>query len=395
MGQTGSMGDEVFGTRDEIRLPFEPGDRFVQVHANGAILVVADDYQWNLATTGQAVAVALESIEQGTRILVGHEVLDDRTVAVLEAVRSTGAAVVDFGTVIPPMTWPDGTTPLMTATTLDRADLIEDLLARGIPVGTTDDSGATALHHAAYAGNGLGCELLVAAGLDPSTPDGEGRSAADLARIGGHHQLAAALGPARADAGAPADRTPPAGDDVHFGWRGPAKLVALWVGLTGIPVVFAAVALDRADVWSIGLVGFAVAVLWSQGHLLRAAGPVRLRDGTVELLTVTGIAGLPLDDVRGAVLAPARGVNGAPTLLALCQDRLGRPSTARRLHALAPGLIPQDEAERLAALAPRHVVVVVGRGRSADRVLAAVVPELRARHVRGNTWWDELARQLP
>lgn len=389
------MEPEGAGTRDEIRLPFGPGDRFIQVHENGAILVVAEDYQWNLASTGQAVAVALESIENGTRILLGHEVLDDRTTAVLESVRRTGATIVDFGTVIPPMTWPDGTTPLMTAVTLGRTDLIEDLLARGIPAGTTDDSGATALHHAAHAGNERGCELLVAAGLDPSTPDGVGRSAADLARIGGHHELAASLPPARVDAGVAAAPTAPVGDDVHFGWRGPAKLAALWVGLLGIPIAFVAVALDRADVWSIGLVGVAVGVLWSQGHLLRAAGPVRLCDGTFDLLTITGIARLPLDGVRGAVLAPARGVNGAPTLLALGQDRLGRPSTARRLHALAPGLIPLDEAERMATLAPRHLVVVLGRGRSADWVLEALVPPLRARHVPGNTWWDELARQLP
>lgn len=389
------MEPEGAGTRDEIRLPFEPGDRFIQVHENGAILVVAEDYQWNLASIGQAVAVALEAIENGTRILLGHEVLDDRTTAVLESVRRTGATIVDFGTVIPPMTWPAGTTPLMTAATLGRADLIEDLLARGIPAGTTDDSGATALHHAAYAGNQLGCELLVAAGLDPAAPDGEGRSAADLARIGGHHQLAATLGPGRPDAGVPSAPAPQAAHDVDFGWRGPAKLASLWVGLIGLPVLFMAVALDRADVWSIGLVGVASGVLWSQGHLLRAAGAVRLRDGTLHLLRITGIAHLPLDEVRGAVLAPARGVNGAPTLLALCQERLGRTSTARRLHALAPGLIPQDEAERMTALAPRHLVVVLGRGRSADRVLEAVLPALRQRHVPGNTWWDELSRQLP
>jgi hypothetical protein len=386
------MEPEGAGTHDEIRLPFEPGDRFIQVHANGAILVVADDYQWNLASVGQAVAVALEAVEQGTRILLGHEVLDDRTTAVLEHLRRTGATVVDFGTVIPPMTWPNGTTPLMTAASTARNDLIEDLLARGVPADDTDDTGATALHHAAYAGNAPGCELLVAAGLDPAAPDAEGRSAADLAVAGGHVALALTLAPAPDEA-----QARPAGagsDDVRFGWRGSAKLVALWIGLVGIPVVFGAVALERADLWSIALVGFAAGVVWSQGHMLRAAGPLRLRDETLHLVTLTGVRRLPLADVRSVVLVPARGVNGAPTLLALGQDRLGRPSSARRLHALAPGLVPLEEAERLAACAPRQVVVVVGRGRAGDRVLDALAPALRRHAVPGNAWWDALLRQV-
>lgn len=33
------------------------------------------------------------------RVLLGHEVLDDRSVAVLEAVRAPGAEIVEFGTV--------------------------------------------------------------------------------------------------------------------------------------------------------------------------------------------------------------------------------------------------------------------------------------------------------
>lgn len=187
------MADDAGDRTDEIRLPFEPGDRFIQVHENGAILVVADDYQWNLATIGQAVAVALEAIEHGTRVLLGHEVLDDRTIAVLESVRRTGVEIVDFGTVIPPMTWPDGTTPLMTAVSLGRHDLIEDLLARGAPVDATDVAGGTALHHAAHAGDEVACDLLLAAGADPTARDGLGRSPADHAVAAGHVALALRL----------------------------------------------------------------------------------------------------------------------------------------------------------------------------------------------------------
>jgi membrane protein implicated in regulation of membrane protease activity len=383
------MEQEGAAVRDEIRLPFEPGDRFIQVHANGVILVVADDYQWNLASLGQAVAVALEAKERGTRILLGHEVLDERSTAALESVRRIGATVVDFGTVIPPMTWPSGTTPLMTAVTVERNDLVEDLLARGVPAGTTDDSGATALHHAAHAGNAAGCELLIGAGVDPATPDRQGRTAADLARLGGHHQLAVTLDPAGAGR---LVHVAAEGADADFGWWGPAKLIALWVGVICIPVVFVPIALEWASVWSVAPIGFTAAVLWTQGHLFRAGGPRRLRDSTLELIGITGTVRLPLDDLRGVILIPARAVNGSPVKLVLCQDRLGRSSTAKRIHALSPGRVPLEEAERFAALAERHLVVVLGRGRLTERILKALAPDLDRPDVVANAYWQELAR---
>lgn len=213
------------GAPEDVRLPFETGDRFMQVHADGAILVVADDYQWNLASIGQAVAVALEAVGNGTRILVDHGILDDRTTAVLESVRRTGASVVDFGTVIPPMTWPHGTTPLMTAAAQARNDLIEDLLARGFPADATDDSGATALHHAAHSGNEAGAVLLLAAGLDPSATDHEGRTPGQLARAAGHVELAALLEPDAPGGGTRPRSTTSTSDD--YGWRGPAKLAVM------------------------------------------------------------------------------------------------------------------------------------------------------------------------
>lgn len=376
----------------EIRLPFEPGDRFIQVHANGAILVVADDYQWNLASLGQAVAVALEAVEHGTRVLLGHEVLDDRTTAVLESVRRTGATVVDFGTVIPPMTWPQGTTPLMTAAAQGRNDLIEDLLARGLPADATDDTGATALHHAAHAGNQAGATLLVAAGLDPGQVDGEGRTPARLARLAGHATLAEQLRP-DGDDGTAAEPAASARDE--YGWRGSARLVLLWVGVVGVVVLFTATAVSRADLWSAPLLGVVGLVVWTQRHLLRAGGPLRLRGGVLELVTLTGVRRLPVGEVRGVAFVPPRGVNGAPGLLALCQDRLGPTTTPARLRALGPRDVTPDDAERLAGVAGRHVVVVLGRGRHTDRVLASLVPALRGASPTGNHWWSELARTLP
>lgn len=371
------MGDEGFGTRDEIRLPFEPGDRFVQVHANGAILVVADDYQWNLATLGQAVGVGVEAVERGTRVLVGHEVLDDRTVAVLEAVRATGAEVVDFGTVIPPMTWPDGTTPLMTAAALGRHDLVADLIDRGVPADQLDDAGATALHHAAYAGHGAAVDVLVAAGVDPAQVDLRGRTPADLARLGGH--------------GAVADRLDGPRPDVRFGAGAWVKWAYLLLGV-GMLVVFALVwGLGAGMPWSLLVLAMTVAVLWVFRYLPASGAPLALRDGsTLTALTIRGIVRLPLAEVRGVIAVPAHGVHGAPWQLVLCQDRAGRRSTPSGLRRVQPMFISEDDAERFAGVADRHLVLVLGRGASTDRVLTALRGPLSRPDVAVNDVWRQL-----
>jgi len=372
------MGDEAFGTRDEIRLPFEPGDRFIQVHANGAILVVADDYQWNLTTAGQAVAVALESVEQGTRILVGHEVLDDRTVDVLEAVRSTGAEIVEFGTVVPPMTWPDGTTPLMTAATLGRADLVADLIDRGVSIQETDDTGATALHHAAHAGDATAVDLLVAAGADRALVDGRGRTAADLARIGGHSSLAGRIAVDRGD--------------VRFGgaW---ARWAYQVFGVVGI-VVVVAISLPSLELpWSVLAVAMAVGTAWVFRHLLSAGAPLELRsDGVLRVLTWHGVVRVPLDAVRGVIAIPAHGVQGAAWRVVLCQDLVGMRSTPGRLRGIEHRFIGEDDAERFAAIAERHLVLVLGRARGVDRVLAALRGPLSRPDAVGNEVWHLLER---
>lgn len=376
------MGEEPFGTRDEVRLPFEPGDRFIQVHANGAILVVADDYQWNLATAGQAVAVALEAIEQGTRILVGHEVLDDRTVAVLEAVRSTGAEIVEFGTVIPPMTWPDGTTPLMTAATLGRADLVADLIDRGVSIQETDDTGATALHHAAHAGDEAAVDLLIAAGADPATVDGRGRTPADLARMGGHPTLAQRIDPPRGD--------------IRFGVGAWARWAYQIVGVVGIVVMVALGAPSFGLPWSVLAVAMAVGTVWVFRHLLTAGGPLELRrDGVLRVLTWHGVVRVPLDAVRGVIAIPAYGVNGAAWRVVLCQDVVGMRSTPGRLRSIESRFVSEDDAERFAAIAERHLVLVLGRGRSVDRVLMALRGPLSRPDVLGNEVWNLLERHLP
>jgi hypothetical protein len=376
------MGEEPFGTRDEIRLPFQPGDRFIQVHANGAILVVADDYQWNLATAGQAVAVALEAIEHGTRILLGHETLDERTVAVLESVRRTGAEVVEFGTVIPPMTWPSGTTPVMTAATLGRVDLVADLIERGTPVGGTDDVGATALHHAAHAGHDAVVDVLLAHEADTTLADANGRTPADLARLAGHRSLAERIDVPR--------------EDIRFGAGALFKWAYLLLGAGLLVVLGLLWAPGLGMPWSLLTLAMVGATIWVFRYLPASAAPLRLSaDDVLDVLTWRGRVRLPLAEVRGVIAVPAHGVHGAPWQVVLCQDLVGRRSTARSLRRVQPTYIGEADAERFASVAGRHVIVVLGRGASTHRVLAALRRPLARPDVVGNEVWQLLEHHSP
>lgn len=235
---------------DEIRLPFEAGDIFVRAHANGAILVVQDDYRWRLATLADAVASAAAVAERGGRVLLGHEELDVRSREVLDAVRASGATIVEFGTVIPPMTWPQGTTPLMTAATDHLHDLLDDLLLRGVPADGTDDVGATVLHHAAHAGNQHAVDALLSAGLHPEATDQHGRTPAVLARLGGHDAVAHRLA-----ASAHADQPAAPQGDVEF--RGAAGRFAYEAFAVGFTSVFAVLyAAQLANRWSLLVLAF-------------------------------------------------------------------------------------------------------------------------------------------
>ena len=69
------------------------------------------------------------------------------------------------------------------------------LLGAGAPVYAANANGATPLHAAAAAGCARGVALLLEAGADRGATDGDGRTAAQLARSRGHTQLALAIEP--------------------------------------------------------------------------------------------------------------------------------------------------------------------------------------------------------
>ena len=300
----------------------------------------------------------------------------------LESVRGTGAEIVEFGTVIPPMTWPDGTTPLMTAATLGRADLVADLVDRGASIAETDDAGATALHHAAHAGDDDAVDLLLAAGADPAQVDAQGRTAAVLARMGGHARLAERIEPPR--------------QDIRFGIGAGVRWAYQLVGVVGIVVVVAIAAPSLGLPWSVLAVAMAVGTVWFFRHLLTAGAPLALRrDGELRVLTWHGVVRVPLDAVRGVTAIPAHGVNGAAWRVVLCQDLVGMRSTPGRLRDIEIRYVSEDDAERLAAIAERHLVLVLGRGRRVDRVLAALRGPLSRPDVVGNEVWQLLERHSP
>ena len=91
-------------------------------------------------------------------------------------------------------TLPGGETVLMTAARTGRVDAIDALLEHGASVNAREGArGQTALMWAAAAGQVGVVRLLIEAGADVRAADDEGVSAVDLARTNGHSEVAAAL----------------------------------------------------------------------------------------------------------------------------------------------------------------------------------------------------------
>lgn len=90
-----------------------------------------------------------------------------------------------------------GQTLLMKAAYQGKADLIEDLIRRGVPLDAANAQGHTALMLAAYAGQHEAVRMLLAGGADRTVRTKTGRAAADMAREGGHEEIAALLSAGR------------------------------------------------------------------------------------------------------------------------------------------------------------------------------------------------------
>jgi ankyrin repeat protein len=86
-----------------------------------------------------------------------------------------------------------GVTPLHSAAAGNNNAAARALLAAGADANARQQGAFTALHEAALTGNEELVDILLEAGADPSLAADDGRTAADLARDGGHAALAARL----------------------------------------------------------------------------------------------------------------------------------------------------------------------------------------------------------
>ncbi|MCO5055485.1 ankyrin repeat domain-containing protein [Thermomonas sp.] len=100
----------------------------------------------------------------------------------------------------------EGRTPLLDAARAGAQGVLEVLLAAGADPNVADATGAGALHHACLAEVTTTdlVQRLLALGLDPARPDGEGRSPLALAQAAGRWRLVALLDPHHA----PSDTLP-------------------------------------------------------------------------------------------------------------------------------------------------------------------------------------------
>lgn len=83
--------------------------------------------------------------------------------------------------------------PLHSAVSARNAAMATALLERGAPVNARQAMGWTPIHAAAQNGDQAMIELLLQRGADPSMTNDEGVSAMDLAKKGGHAEVAALL----------------------------------------------------------------------------------------------------------------------------------------------------------------------------------------------------------
>jgi hypothetical protein len=399
---TGSAGAAGGASPDgPVRLPFEPGDVCVQAHANGAVVVVDSEYRSRFVPLAEAVDLAAATGARGGTVFLAQE--DDSPLAVdaIAAVRGAAGAVQDYGTLIPPFRWPNGTTALMTAAAHGQRAVLVDLVARGADLSARDDAGSTALHHAAGAGDLEAVDVLLDAGADVDAVDHAGLTALAVAAANGRDDVVGRLTGAGADPAAAAGVGSPSSAAVDGSGRGavaptagagaPARRfsashwvpplgdVYLAVIVAGLVVVLLrssgpAIAVGAA----VGAVAVALAAL-RRSRLYWAGGVARRLEGTV-LVTrrlTGGTARIDLRHARAATLSRPAGfrqlsarLNGR--VLVLVQDELGPLADAGSIRRLD---VPLDEARDVAAAAPRAFGVILGLG-ATDEVLRAVGPVL-------------------
>lgn len=142
-----------------------------------------------IGALSEADGSVLLSRERGSRLAV----------TVIESIKAR-ATIVPATKVHPDAVRGGGLTSLMSAAYLGATALAEDLLRRGVDIGTQDADGFTALMYAANGGQDEIVKLLIEAGADLNQADREGSTALMFGAQHGHfgivkRLLAAGAGP--------------------------------------------------------------------------------------------------------------------------------------------------------------------------------------------------------
>ncbi len=251
--------------------PLDPGDVYLYAHGSGAIsLARGDGSREPMVTLADARwAAEVTNLAGDTMWVAG----DDAPLAVdtLSSTGGPGIHLEPFAARAAPWVWVDGATPVMQAIVDGRADLLEDLVARGADVRAADDAGFTALHHAAVAADHTAIGILLAAGANPGVRSRSGLTAAGLAERWGDPATARLLDPTRP--GPVDDRS--IGGEQRFHQN-------LWLGVAAATTVGIVVAFGSPIValcvWA-GILGLFFVFGPATVTILRACPPHRL-EGT-------------------------------------------------------------------------------------------------------------------
>jgi len=171
----------------------EPDDLYVHLAADGGIFVApGEDLTRSAWITSGELRRRVAEVPRTGRIWLSEPDPSPLTRAPAEAVMAADTTIAE-ALPLPETQRPLANTALMSAAYVGAADLVEDLLSRGVPVDARNDNGYTALLLAAEAGETTVAERLLQAGADIEATDHDGTTALMLAAWSGRAATVARL----------------------------------------------------------------------------------------------------------------------------------------------------------------------------------------------------------
>jgi Ankyrin repeats (many copies) len=175
---------------------------YIHLADDGGILVIESE-------TGRSMWIGLAELERRLNalrassgsVLLSRETGSRLADPALAIVRRAGVPAVHSPEIHPDAARSGGATTLMSMAYMGAAELVQDLVQRGVELEAADEDGFTALMYAANAGQDQVVELLIRAGADVSHRDREGSTALMLAAQHGFLGIVKKLLVARAATG--------------------------------------------------------------------------------------------------------------------------------------------------------------------------------------------------